>query len=592
MTMFDYAQSNSLLKRQIDEKHNDKNRPGGMSFKNDLVVPSQRIDSLTTVDAGALVIPMNDPATSASTGITKEKIIPTKKSQHAKHKFGNGAITVNERAKNANASANANATTTNQQTEPEMKTLTQEGQSNDTNSSIEKKNTESKPKKRVRKPRRAIPTEKEYIPADAQPTQSDVVGGRGGRSNHHPGNRPYWIRILESRLEYTRSRSDHEKARIASGILRYVQEELNGRFLNIESKTKRWYILPDAVVLDKIKQALRDKYIPYWARDLKIENKKRAVNSVQATKNAAAGNFPQMLGMGNKAHPMGMNSFPAFGSSFGGMQNQNLVNQAVQLAAMKASRVNAAANPFGFAGVTAAKPGAPVGVNANPPAPNNKNGNKLGFLFGTQARRPLGPTAAIPTVDDILKCKVDQMPSFGGLQNTGFMAAAMASVSAPPLPSIGMNPFQSPLPPSLMNSLGLGGLPGPGALLNDTAHRGFGAGGNPGAPALPPTATFGNLGQSIGVLQNLNMKSLDKYMEEKMTGPSLGVGAFGSTAANLASLNMMNALAGTSFDSSASNASPTPLPGAFPPAAQAPATSNSKKTDWNAMYAKALTKSK
>lgn len=379
--------------------------------------------------------------------------------------------------------------------------------------------------------------------------------------------------------------TDHEKARIANGILKYVHENLKGRFLNIDSKTKRWYILPDNVVLDKIKQALRDKYIPYWARDLKIENKKHEMGeTASASKNAAATKFNQM--QNKAAHAAALNSFSAFGAPFGGVQNPHLVNQAVTLAAIKASRANAA-NALGFAGASPSQAGGPAGVPGNASASGNKNANKLGFLFGSSPRRPLAPTAAIPTVDDILKCKVDQMPSFGGVPNPGLMAAAMASVSGPQLASFGMNPFQTALPPAAMNSLGLGGLPGPNTLLNDAAHRGFGAGGNPGAPALPQYGMGANLAPSIGVLQGLNMKSLDQFLEDKMTLPSLGAAAFGPGGASLSSLGMMNALAGNN------RASHSPTQGtksAFAPAAQA--QSSPKKTDWNAMYARALTNSK
>ena len=381
--------------------------------------------------------------------------------------------------------------------------------------------------------------------------------------------------------------TDHEKARIAKGILKYVQENLKGRFLNIDSKTKRWYILPDDVVLDKIKQALRDKYIPYWARDLKIENKKHETGETfSASKNAAPTKFNPMLGIENKAAHAALNSFSPFGLPFGGVQNPHLVNQAVTLAAIKASRANAA-NVLGFAGASPSPAGGPAGVPGNSSASSNKNANKLGFLFGSSPRRPLAPTASIPTVDDILKCKVDQMPSFGGVPNAGLMAAAMVSVSGPQLASFGMNPFQTALPPAAMNSLGLGGLPGPNTLLNDAAHRGFGAGGNPGAPALSQYGVGANLAPSIGVLQGLTMKSLDKYLEDKMALPSLGAAAFGPGGASLSSLGMMNALAGNNRTSH----SPTQdTKSAFAPAAQA--QSGPKKTDWNAMYARALTNTK
>jgi len=570
MTMFDYAQSNSLLKQAVEEKNDSDSTARGMMPSKDGALPSLRLESLDSAESNLGTMPMN--ALAESTSKTREKIIPTKKSQHNKHKLASGSTT--------------KAAPASQQWGPQSGTQTQ---------SSAKEDSGSKPKKiRVRKPRRAIPNEKEYIPENEQPTQTDVVGGRGGRSNHHPGNRPYWIRILESRQEYTRSRSDHEKARIANGILRYVQEELKGRFLNIDSKTKRWYILPDTVVLDKIKQALRDKYIPYWARELQIESKTHGAANAPTNKTAANGVFDQLLNH-NKAS--GISRMAALRSSFGGQNyNHNLVNQAVQLAAIKASRqAHAAGNPFGFPGAPKldAQVGNPTASNnnSNNNNANNQSGNKLGFLFGASAAARRPPTAAIPTVDDILKCKIDQMPSFGGIGgNPGLMAAAMASVGGPQLPSIGTGPFQSALPPTLMNSLGLGGLPGPNALLND--HRGFGAGGNPGAPALPPTAGPYGMGASmppsLGVLQTLNMKSLDKYVEEKIAGgQSL---AFGSNAATLPSLNLMNALAGTSFDTSSTHASSGSSLPPVPAQAPAGAKGGSKKTDWNAMYARALSK--
>lgn len=582
MTMFNYAQSNSLLKGEVNEKLNDEKSPDKMS-SNDVISP-QRSGALAPSTSGVLVIPMIDTGTSDSSGITKEKTKPFKKSQHNKHKFANDTIATIE------VPNKSGSLTSNQLNKPSNSSTKSTQDSSDPIASDSNDDAENKPKKmRIRKPRRAIPSEKRYISENEQPAQSDIVGGRGGRSNHHPGNRPYWIRILESRLEYTRSRSDHEKARIANGILKYVHEHLKGRFLNIDSKTKRWYILPDTVVLDKIKQALRDKYIPYWARDLKIENKKHdSEHSAPVTKNTATNKFNSMTGMNNNSPHPPLNAMPPFGSSFGALQNPLLVNQAVTLAAIKASRANAA-NALGFGGHAAARAVSPPRAPTNNSEVGNKSENKLSFLFGGSQRRQLGPTAAIPTVDDILKCKVDQMPSFGGVPNTGLMAAAMASVSATPLSSFGMNPFQTSLPPTAMNSLGLGGLPGPNALLNDAAHRGFGAGGNPGAPALPHSGygVGANFNHSIGVLQGLNVKSLDKYLEDKMAVPSLGAAALGPNGANLSSLGMMNALAGNN------RASHSPTQGtssAFTPAAKAP--SGAKKTDWNAMYARALTNSK
>jgi len=623
MTQFDYAQSNSLLKQAIEEKSDDGNgttiaspataaatapapskvprllleladhnsvptsQDGAVprsTRRNSRVSTSAAKSDNSTTALNALstnaTMPLETPLVAAAPATTKppkEKLLPVKKTQHAKHKLTEGA--------SAGSAAAAPAP-----------------------SDADKKQK----KARIRKPRRVIPNEKEFIPENEQPTQSDVVGGRGGRSNHHPGNRPYWIRILESRVEYTASRSDHDKARIANGILRYVQDDLRGRFLNIDGKTKRWYVLPNSVVLDKIKQALRDKYIPYWARDLKIENKKHdfadsIMGGTMATNN------------GNKMPLNAQNPMLSLGSPFAGLHNPN--DPLAALAAINASRVNAAnAHALNMAGAANAAAAAAAAANATgaPAAANKKTDNKLGFLFGAPRQRPMGGTSAIPTIDDILKVKVDQMPSFGAAANPGLMAAAaMVGAGAPQMQSIGMAPFHpvgaaGGFPPAIMSSLGLGGLPGPGALLSEAAaNHGFGAGGNPTAPALPSALGLQSLGvaQSIGVppsfggIAGLNMKSLDNFMEEKIggaraAGAAVAPGfAAARAAASIPSLGLFSALAGTSFDSAASHAPGTGLGAAPPPPAAAaappagPGKSPGKKTDWNAMYAKALTNS-
>merc|ERR1719405_55801 len=155
----------------------------------------------------------------------------------------------------------------------------------------------------------------------------------------------------------------------------------------------------------------------------------------------------------------------------------------------------------------------------------------------------------------------------------------MASLAPQQRPPAAMAPFQSSLAGSYMNSRGLGGA------------------NNPTAPALSQTA----LGlASLGIPPSFggampNMKSLDNFLEEKLAmNASLGAAqaaAFGTTPAALASLNRFNAFAGTSFDSVNSIAPAAGIAAALAPTAATPASAG-KKTDWNAMYTKALTNSK
>jgi len=369
---------------------------------------------------------------------------------------------------------------------------------------------------------------------------------------------------------------DHEKARIANGILKYVQEDLKGRFLNMDGKTKRWYILPNPVVLDKIKQALRDKYIPYWARDLKIENKKHKFVDVTAAEVRGGANT-NAQNIGNTPQIAAFNAL-------------NALHKFQQGGGMRNPVVDPSTYPATLAAINASTERAKA-VAASALAGSNQPKNKLDFLLGASARRPLGGTSAIPTVDDILKVKFDQMPSFGG--NPQLMAA-MASLAPQQRPPAAMAPFQSSLAGSYMNSLGLGGGLG---LMNEASNRGFGGANNPTAPALSQTA----LGlASLGIPPSFgggmpNMKSLDNFLEEKLAmNASLGAAqaaAFGTTPAALASLNRFNAFAGTSFDSVNSIAPAAGIAAALAPTAATPASAG-KKTDWNAMYTKALTNSK
>ena len=116
-------------------------------------------------------------------------------------------------------------------------------------------------KKRIR---RVIPEEKEYI--DGMPTIKDVVAGRGGGSNSHPGNRAYWQIILPNRELYKKSQTNEDKTRVAQEIVDFTKSK-SGRFLQKEKGVgERWFVLPDNIAMSKVRQALRDNYIPKWAR--------------------------------------------------------------------------------------------------------------------------------------------------------------------------------------------------------------------------------------------------------------------------------------------------------------------------------------
>jgi hypothetical protein len=116
------------------------------------------------------------------------------------------------------------------------------------------KETKSPPKQSKRKPRKIIPENKEYID---QYSDEDVLFGRGGRSNHHPGNKLYRDFVTE-RQPYYRNCDKNEKTKVAQSIVDSIILEHKGRFLELERETNRWYLVPNIVARRKVGQALRE----------------------------------------------------------------------------------------------------------------------------------------------------------------------------------------------------------------------------------------------------------------------------------------------------------------------------------------------
>jgi hypothetical protein len=115
---------------------------------------------------------------------------------------------------------------------------------------------ETKPlsKQSKRKPRKIIPEIKDYVD---EYVDHDVLFGRGGRSNHHPGNKIYRDFVIDKQ-PYYRSCDKNEKTKVAQSIVDSINKEYNGRFLELEKGTERWYVVPNIVARRKVGQALRE----------------------------------------------------------------------------------------------------------------------------------------------------------------------------------------------------------------------------------------------------------------------------------------------------------------------------------------------
>lgn len=86
---------------------------------------------------------------------------------------------------------------------------------------------------------------------------NDVLSGRGGGTNVHPGNRNFRDLINLHRRAYLKARKN-DKPAISRAIVRSIRET-NGRFLKKDEKTGLWFEVGDDAAREKTSQALRQR---------------------------------------------------------------------------------------------------------------------------------------------------------------------------------------------------------------------------------------------------------------------------------------------------------------------------------------------
>ena len=92
-----------------------------------------------------------------------------------------------------------------------------------------------------------------------EPHENDVMYGRGGGTNHHPGNKRYRKMVEERKVQYVNSKR-LDKPLVALEIIREWRGQLPpGRFLKHNEKTGNWDDVGDKKAREKTSQALREK---------------------------------------------------------------------------------------------------------------------------------------------------------------------------------------------------------------------------------------------------------------------------------------------------------------------------------------------
>jgi hypothetical protein len=90
-----------------------------------------------------------------------------------------------------------------------------------------------------------------------EPLENDVLCGRGGSINSHPGNERFRTLVEKRKRVYLTARFKREKRLIANSIVSEIRA-LNGRFLQRDAKSGLWKDIGDEKARDKTSQALRE----------------------------------------------------------------------------------------------------------------------------------------------------------------------------------------------------------------------------------------------------------------------------------------------------------------------------------------------
>lgn len=96
-----------------------------------------------------------------------------------------------------------------------------------------------------------------------EPTDFDVLCGRGGRSNHHPGNKRYRQVVSEMKASYKTIGSKAAKTGLSRAIVDHVYN-YGGRFLRMDGKTSKYHVLSVIEGRKKTSQALREAKDVKW----------------------------------------------------------------------------------------------------------------------------------------------------------------------------------------------------------------------------------------------------------------------------------------------------------------------------------------
>ena len=103
---------------------------------------------------------------------------------------------------------------------------------------------------------------------DKDVMEFDILSGRGGKSNHHPGNKRFRQIVAEMKSKYRTTGDKEDKTALSRAIVKYI-DEMGGRFLKKQTGMHFWTVMSVNEARKKTSQALREtKELKWTLEDL------------------------------------------------------------------------------------------------------------------------------------------------------------------------------------------------------------------------------------------------------------------------------------------------------------------------------------
>jgi hypothetical protein len=167
-------------------------------------------------------------------------------------------------------------------------------------------------------------TDPPFVPASDQGittfAENDVLSGRGGGTNVHPGNRNFRDLINMHRRDYLKAKKN-DKPDISRAIVRAVRCA-GGRFLKKDEKANVWLEIGDTQAREKTSQALRQRAPEMRRLMFETEREEAHPTSQEQLQQMLVGGMGRMNPALNNVVGAGVNDLNSYG---GGMNNLNAI---------------------------------------------------------------------------------------------------------------------------------------------------------------------------------------------------------------------------------------------------------------------------